>query len=135
MKNIPAVCRKDKTDKIITFKEKKSILYLSNEKGKTVACIKVDGCAIKEGKRCDNLYEHDGEEHFLELKGSNIKDAVEQLKRSIELLSGHRRNKIYAEVVSPRCATIGNDIQRYKKEFNKLNIDFHIYKTKSKRTI
>jgi hypothetical protein len=91
----------------------------------------VDGCAIDDqGLRCDNAYELDNEEHFIELKGSDISHAVEQIKRSISLLSS-TSDIVYAEIVSPRSRLIGNDIQKLKKKLLKCNIKLQLYKTKS----
>lgn len=129
MKNVPQICIQLKNDTIIKFEEKKSILYLSNPNKEKITCVQVDGCAIKNGTKCDHLYEYNQEEHFLELKGSDIKHAVEQLKRSIHELSSSA--KVYAEIVSPRSSCIGNDIQLFKKEFKKMNVTFNIHKTKT----
>lgn len=129
MKNVPQICITLKNDAIIKFAEKKSVLYLSNPKKETITCVQVDGCAIIKGVKCDHLYEYNGEEHFLELKGSEIKHAVEQLKQSIRQLSSS--TKVYAEIVSPRSSCIGNDIQLFKKEFKKMNVILNIHKTKT----
>jgi len=129
MKNVPQVCVKLKSDTIIKFEEKKSILYLNNPKRLIVTCVQVDGCAIKTGAKCDHLYVYNDEEHFLELKGSDIKHAIEQLKQSIHQLSSSK--KVYAEIVSPRSSCIGNDIQLFKKEFKRMNVILNIHKTKT----
>ena len=47
--------------------------------------MKVDGCAIKTGQKCDDLLisQDEHEEHFVELKGVDIMHAIDQLEQTI----------------------------------------------------
>ncbi len=117
MKSIPFNCISVKNDKIISFKENKSCFRFINPEQKKVKCILVDGCAITDGIRCDHLLiDANDTEHFIELKGRDIKHAVEQLKASIMQLSANRGMK-YSFVVSTRCPLSGTDIQNFRKKF------------------
>jgi hypothetical protein len=104
-----------------------STLYLLNPQERTVDKIQVDDCAITEGLRCDWLVLLNDlistEEIFVELKGSDISHAIEQLKTSVEKLSADRKRfpKRCLVVFSrnPRFQTdIQNSKKRFKKDFN-----------------
>jgi hypothetical protein len=87
----------------------------------------VDGCAITEGIRCDWLVlKNDRQPHeeiYVELKGSDVYHAVEQLKATIQKLSSDR-TKIAKRclVVFTRNPMTGTDVQKskiaFKKDFN-----------------
>ena len=62
-----------------------------NPTEREVEKIEVDGCVITEGIRCDWLVRLNDatskEEIYVELKGSDVYHAVEQLQASVERLS------------------------------------------------
>ena len=104
-----------------------STLYLLNPQGRRVEKIQVDDCAITEGLRCDWLVLLNDmiskEEIFVELKGSDIYHAVEQLKASVEKLSADRtrfpKRCLVAFSRNPMFQTdVQNCMKRFKKEFN-----------------
>jgi hypothetical protein len=73
---------------MITAEEKGKKYIGHNISGKLFSRFRVDGCLIKEGKKCDFLI-LDCEEkkaYFIELKGKDILNALEQIDRSIEVL-------------------------------------------------
>ncbi len=66
---------------------------LQNSERKFVIKLQVDGCLISSNdqRKCDFLFlacdqEKAGIAYFVELKGSNLGDAIDQLKSTIELL-------------------------------------------------
>ncbi|KAA6328755.1 hypothetical protein EZS27_022380 [termite gut metagenome] len=123
-KEINPVCIKKKKDPVISLKERKSEFRFNNPERKEITCVQVDGCAIRDdGIRCDWMIISSDVEHYIELKGCDVKHAIEQLKRSIQLLSNNPAKGIkFAFVVSTRCPLSGTDVQKmqwmFKKKFN-----------------
>ncbi|MED4271098.1 hypothetical protein P9199_13240 [Geobacillus stearothermophilus] len=74
--------------KLAVVKEKGREIRFVNKGEKRVALYRVDGCLIQEGVKCDFLFlviEGD-RAFFIELKGSDLKQAVHQIARTIEQL-------------------------------------------------
>jgi hypothetical protein len=104
-----------------------STLYLLNPREQEVERIEVDGCAITAGLRCDWLVcaEKDGlrEEIFVELKGSDINHAIQQIEATIPQLSSDptqgRKRCLVALTRNPLSGTDINKHQiRLKKHYN-----------------
>lgn len=79
-------CEKPRRDKTITLKDHsggRSRYIGSNPKAKLIMQIEIDGCVISEQdkRKCDYLILDciDNVSYFIELKGSNIGDAYEQI--------------------------------------------------------
>lgn len=118
MKDIDAACIRVTRDPLISLREKKSVFLFCNTDRKEITCIQVDGCAIKEGVKCDHLVIDDASEYFVELKGCDVKHAIDQLEATIKQLSlDPIQGKKYAFIVSTRCPMTGADIQQLKKQF------------------
>jgi hypothetical protein len=117
------VCRI--SDKKIKFSGKEtSTLFLSNPLELPVEKVKVDGCVITEGRRCDWAVELPGpkttEEIFIELKRSHIGDAAKQLAATVEKISSDsNRIKKRCMIVFVRCPLPVNEIKEMKKEFQR----------------
>lgn len=109
-----------------------STLYLLNPHKRTVERVQVDGCAITEGCRCDWMVVLEdaisNEELFVELKGSGVYHAVEQLQVTIETLSENAASfPKRSFVVFNRNPMYGTDVQRYKKTFRRdFNSEFDL---------
>ncbi len=121
MKNVPAACITETSDSVIKFEENKRVIRFNNPKHLSYKKVQVDGCALKEGDRCDNLLcSHDEfEERFVELKGTDVSHALDQLRASIMKIgqfNGNRHAYIISTNVAPQIRT---DIQRAKAEFQK----------------
>jgi hypothetical protein len=123
---IPPECEKIRDDSSIVIsdpgsKNNRSKFRLNNLQKASISVIRVDGCAIKTGIRCDYLLGLPSkQEIYIELKGSDIKHAVEQLARSIEMLSCH--NELGGKlcfVASTKCPINSTEIQVLKKKFRK----------------
>lgn len=114
-------CTTTSTDKLIVLSENKSKIIFKNTASKKIKKIIVDGCAIKNGIKCDFLIIDDNEkEFFVELKGTDITHAFEQLSRSIELLSkSPKSEEKHSFVISTRSPLISSKLQKYKLNFKK----------------
>lgn len=95
--NIPTSCYSDDNCKLIVFRDAgRQNLTLKNNQGFKFRKIIVDGCVITDKnspgeKKCDFLLtipDHPQyKEYYIELKGSDIKHAVEQIYSTIRKLS------------------------------------------------
>jgi hypothetical protein len=108
--------------KIALAGRRTSTLYLLNPRGRRIEKVQVDDCAITEGPRCDwlvllnDMISH--EEIYVELKGSDIHHAVEQLTTTIEKLSENsRRLGKRCFVVFTRNPLATTEVQRLKVNF------------------
>lgn len=109
--------------KEIVFKENRSKLSILNPNRLIGTRVEVDGCEITEGIRCDFLLLIKSLEMFIELKGQDIHHAIEQLERTMSLLSEDlRKQKKIAFVICTRSpinsATIQNLRVNFKKKYN-----------------
>ncbi len=132
MRNVPDSCVRKTTDSIIKFQELRSIIRFRNSQRSLYKKVKVDGGALHEGAKCDNMLcsadEH--EERYIELKGSDIPHAIVQLRTTILKLGehdGNRHSYVVCTKVAPRITTA---IQKAKVEFRKrLKSDLQIKET------
>ncbi len=132
MRNVPDSCVRKTTDSIIKFQELRSIIRFHKSQRSLYKNIKVDGGALHEGAKCDNMLcsadEH--EERYIELKGSDIPHAIVQLRTTILKLGehdGNRHSYVVCTKVAPRITTA---IQKAKVEFRKrLKSDLQIKET------
>ena len=95
--------------------------------------VHIDDCLIscKQVSKCDYLFIRDyeclqgeTEFYFVELKGSNIKKAFEQIKNTISYIKSNHisslsKNKILGFIVSSKVPRGGVDVTRMKLEFSK----------------
>lgn len=123
MKNIDKACIKETSESNIKFEEKRSKIIFQNRQKKSYFRVQVDGCAIKEGVKCDNMLigKENGDEYYIELKGCNVKHAVEQLEVTICKLSVDAQNmEKKAFVVCTKnnypSSTIQLDVKKFKKK-------------------
>lgn len=101
-------------------KNKKSKFCLVNSKKTKVRVIRVDGCAIKEGIRCDYLIILSNEQElYVELKGSDVKHAVEQIEATIQKLTTNISTSKLCFISSSRCPITSTEIQNLKRKFKK----------------
>lgn len=97
----------------------RSRFRLHNPKRSCVKIVQVDDCVVKEGIRCDYLLILSNEQEiYVELKGSDVKHAVEQLSRSIDLLACNCNALIkLCFISSTRCPINSTEIQNLKRKF------------------
>jgi hypothetical protein len=88
-------------------KEKKSQYRLENPNCRTVCITEIDGCYITDGIRCDYLaVNYSGlAAYFVELKGSDLLHAVDQIEATINLLRSDLNGfSIFARIVATKIA-------------------------------
>lgn len=121
MRDVPTVCVREITDSVIKFEENRSVLRFLNPKRRAYKRVQVDGCAITEGLKCDNLLtnQDETEERFVELKGTDIPHGLDQLRASILLLGEHIEGR-RAYLIFTACSTaFSTKIQLAKMEFKR----------------
>jgi aspartokinase len=132
MKNIPSECEELKCIKRIVLEENKSKITFLNPHQNEIVVVKVDGCVFKkedEDIRCDYaILPKEEFEIYVELKGSDIPHAVEQLEATIKKLSKDSKSiEKLCFIVSTRVPKQGNNIQQLKVKFkNKYNSEFRV---------
>jgi hypothetical protein len=130
MKSSPE-CAEDRCDKKIVLQENKSKITFLNPNQDKILIIKVDGCEISDNEtlRCDYaLMPSEEVEIYVELKGSDIVHAVEQIKSTIQLLSDNpQKIKKLCFVVSTRVPKQTTNIQQLQSQFKKnFNASFRV---------
>ena len=108
--------------KIALSGRRTTTLYLLNPQERRVEQVQADDSAISEGPRCDWLVILDDtasrEEIYVELKGSGVYHAVEQLRATVSRLSADcKRLRKRCFVVFTRNPMVGTDIQNHKVKF------------------
>jgi hypothetical protein len=94
-------------NRVYPLKEKKSQYRLENPNRKAVCITEIDGCYITEGIRCDYLAVNCSEfaAFFVELKGSDLLHAVDQINATINLLQVDLDGfSIFARIVATKIA-------------------------------
>jgi hypothetical protein len=74
--------------RIINVEENKRKYIAHNQSENVVCLIRVDNCLIKDGIKCDFLLLNisKAKSYFIELKGSDLIHALEQINRTIDVL-------------------------------------------------
>jgi hypothetical protein len=130
MKSFPE-CEEHSSKTQIVLKENKSKITFLNPNKDEILKIKVDGCVISDNEtlRCDYaLIPSDAVEIYVELKGSDIAQAVKQIESTIKLLSENpQKIKKLCFVVSTRVPKQTTSIQQLQSQFKKkFNASFRI---------
>lgn len=122
-------CEKIRKDSKIVItdpgsKNNRSKLRLENPKKLEIRIIQVDDCVIKQGMRCDyfviaptNNKSLNEQEIYIELKGSDVKHAVEQIATTIHQLTDNMSASKLCFIASTRCPINSTEIQNIKKKF------------------
>jgi hypothetical protein len=138
-------CRKDSLIVVKDRNKKTGPQFIGrNSNRKEILEVEVDHCLKITGKRCDFLLidQDENAAHFIELKGSKIKDAFEQLENSISVISNPGENYInrkfdrkHAYVVSTQVnPKLSTEIQRAQKSFkNKFKTELVVKNNKCER--
>ena len=94
----------------------RSKVRVQNHNKVKVRVIQVDDCVITQGKRCDYLLIlPDEQEIYIELKGSKVVYAVEQIIASIPRLTIDKSKQKLGFISSTRCPINSAEIQKFKK--------------------
>lgn len=113
-------CTETKTDSKIILTENRMKMTFLNRERKVVKVVTVDNCVVTEGIRCDYLVINEKTyEFFVELKGTDIRHACDQLTASIVQLSANPTRKAkHSFVISSRVIpAIRTNIQNLKRQF------------------
>jgi len=107
---------------IIVLSEKRSRFVMMNPRQSIFRKILVDGCAITDGPRCDYLViGPDDAEYFVELKGCDIRHAIQQLETSIQNLGSKIVIiKRFSYIISTRCPLQTPKIQELQIHFKRV---------------
>ena len=101
-------CNTYTNNKLVSISENKRTFKIKNSSILYINEVVVDGCYIKVGERCDYLFEIINNDtikdvFYVELKGSNITHAIEQLKATI----AHCKN-IHSSVALKQCYIVAS---------------------------
>ena len=121
MKNVDKACICSTKDSQIKFEENKRKIIFLNPSNHRYKKVKVDGCAIKTGQKCDDLLisQDEHEEHFVELKGVDIMHAIDQLEQTILKIGefdDNRHSYIICTNVAPAYTTTIPKKQKYFRQ-------------------
>lgn len=119
MKNRVEACITPTTDSQIKFEELKKKLIFLNPQRRSYKKVQVDGCTLKDGIKCDNLLlsADEYEERYVELKGTDVMHAIDQLESTIIRL-GEFDNNRHSYVVGTNVApAYTSQIQQKQKLF------------------
>lgn len=119
MRNVDDACVQITRDRNIRFEENRRKIVFANPDQQVYKKVQVDGCAITQGERCDNLLTSDDEreERFVELKGTDVMHAIDQLERTIREIGEYNDDR-HAYVICTNVAPAFNtQIQKKKKFF------------------
>jgi len=113
-------CEEITTDKKIVLKEKQTKITFINPSRKKIIKVKIDNCVTITGKKCDWLLVIITIGIFVELKGTDIKTGIEQLKNSILFLANdYNLQRIIAYIVYTSIPFSSTKLQYYCKVFKK----------------
>jgi hypothetical protein len=115
-----AHCIVETTNSIEKFEERRSVLNIKNSARREMLRVKVDGCLIVEGKKCDWLLidKETNTEIFIELKGADVGEGIKQICASAAALSKKPKNK-FGYIVCTRSPISSPAIQKLQKEILK----------------
>ncbi|UFH49202.1 hypothetical protein [Pseudomonas sp. KNUC1026] len=115
-----ASCSISTNNSIEKFEENRSILRIHNQNRKKLLRHQVDGCLIKSGIKCDWMLveEKTKTEIYIELKGSDVEHAVDQISKTVEQLSDSPPKK-WGYVICTRSPMSATEIQRATKSIAK----------------
>lgn len=113
MSALPAECTERHSKKRFVVEENRSRVVFENANRHDVDQIEVDDCVIVDGLRCDWLINVDTTQQsiFVELKGSNVPHAVEQLTHAHDQLREIRKPNVTWIVSSQRCPLTSTEVQ------------------------
>lgn len=131
----------DKKDCAVS--EKGKTFRLINNSGFKFAVYKVDDCLIKDKneQKCDHLFIVDKNQesaaYFVELKGTGLSDAINQILNSITILyKSINEHKIYARIVGRRVTpNIKSRRAKLDEKVKQFGGDLKIGSTELKETI
>lgn len=124
MKDFKEECYEDVNDSNIKFEEKGKSITFKNPGRRGFRKVIVDGCQIIEGDKCDYLLVDldNGNEYFVELKGTDVGHALLQLDMSLKQLSDKDNKSKFTRtiIVATNCSPkLTAKVQKYTKMWKK----------------
>lgn len=121
MIEISQACILHTTDSHIKFEERKKKIIFHNPNRKECLKIQIDGCAIKNGDKCDNLLKEgkineQSPEYYVELKGEDVKHALEQIKQTIQIIHNDQSPVMAFIICTNVNPLLSTKIQQFKKQ-------------------
>jgi len=113
-------CNNVINDKNIVVKENGREFRIKNSSNIEINRVKVDGCFIKSGNRCDYLFEVLSKSRvlYIELKGKDIQHALEQIDATIKHCKDIHKNFIKeCYIVASRVPKETTKTQMLKRKF------------------
>jgi len=121
-------CNHNSNQSIVSVSENRKTFKIKNNSLVVINKVEVDGCYITSGSRCDYLFEIIDDNRiekvfYVELKGSDIAHAIEQLKSTIAYCKNIHREILSKEchIISSKFPSSGPSSQILKKKFKKEN--------------
>jgi len=117
-------CEKLTSNALIVFKERQSRIIFRNTRRALIRRITIDGCVITHGPRCDYLLINSHTtEYYIELKGCNLRRALDQIEATIQQVSSNPiRAMKHSLIISTRCPLFSPEIQantlRFRRDYN-----------------
>jgi hypothetical protein len=117
-------CETHTRQPILVLQEARSRMVFANPARSDLRQVKVDGCLNIAGIKCDFLVISATDvEHFVELKGADVRHAAAQLEATIGVAStAAKHSPKHSFIISTRCPLLTPEIQnlkaRFKKHFN-----------------
>lgn len=108
---------------IIKVKENTSTFEMLNKERRKIDKMKVDGCVITNGIRCDWMFvdQLSKKEIYVELKGRDVEHAYDQIVETVTKLSKTKDNK-NGIIVCTKCPLTDTKTQIIKAKARKKNI-------------
>lgn len=119
MRNKVDACVLEVNDSQIKFEENNRKIIFLNPKRYPYKRVDVGGCTIAKGIRCDKLLLSldECEERFVELKGTDVIHAIDQLEATINQLGEHENNRHSYVICTNVAPAIESRIQIKMKLF------------------
>jgi len=118
-------CLRMSKNKIFSLKENKCSFVLSNAAQREVDKLKIDGCVINDAsERCDwaIIDIETSTEFYIELKGSDVCKAYNQIESSVNRLTSDRKKKKMGIIVHNKNPSTDSEQMVYKKKAMKAKI-------------
>lgn len=121
-----SICSKTTTNNIVSVSENKRKFTIKNNSKFIINEVKVDGCYINSGLKCDFLFELGKKSiekvFYVELKGSDITHGIQQIEATIKFCNKiHKQIKKECYIVASKVPSSGTSSQVLKKQFIKKN--------------
>ena len=114
-------CESTTNDRLIVIPAKRCKIVFKNDKKRPIRKVKVDGCLAFAGRKCDFLLiDPKSTEHYVELKGSDVRHAFSQIENTIRNVSVNPKTNLkHSYIISTMCPMFSTEIQQRRRQFKK----------------